>query len=132
MEKVFNFGFIVLVIAGACRYFLIQDTGVEYLAFNSLQEWEKWFYGLSFAWFCLAFWNTFSRRRCSNCNAVDYSFNGSEEVDRWVGTKNVREKVGENSYTNRSVSTTFVKIKSIYECLACNHVWSETVKREKN
>jgi len=131
MDKIFNLGFVFILAAAAIRYFISQEGGFIFLDLKSLLQWEVWLYGISVAWFILAFWNVLIRRRCPKCKVVKYSLNSSEEIDRWIGTKKVREKVGENSYGDRNVTTTFIKIKNIYKCLICSHMWSEMVKREK-
>lgn len=132
MEKFLNIGFLAIIIAGVTRYFVSSQSGYPFVSFQNIQEWELWLYGLSIFWFVLAFWNTFFRRRCPECRSCDYSFQGSEEIDRWVGTKQVRERVGDKSYANRNVSTTFVKIRTFFKCLQCGNSWSETMNQEKN
>lgn len=132
MGKLLNVGYIAIIIAGIVRYLVAKNSGIPFFETSFLQEWELWFYGASVFWFLLAFWHTFIRRRCPKCRSYEYSFNGSEEIDRWVGSKKVREKVGKDTYAERHVTTTFAKIRSDFHCLKCGKSWSETVKQEVN
>jgi len=132
MGKILNLGFIAIIIAGISRYLISQKLGAPFFDIENYEEKELWLYGISIFWFLLAYWNTIIRRRCPKCKSVKYIFNGAEEVDRWVGSKKVREKVGKDTYANRSVPTTYVKMKKSFQCSACNNPWSETVKQEIN
>jgi hypothetical protein len=130
MSKFYNFGFIAIIIAALTRYYLSTTYGVSFLQIKTFQNWEVWTYAISIIWLILAFWNVAIRRRCPNCGSYAYSYEGSEEVDRWVGTKKVREKVGDNSFADRHVTTTFAKIRHDYRCSSCGHQWSEMTKEE--
>ena len=130
MGKLLNTGYIAIIVAGVVRYLMARNSGMPFFEMSMLQKWELWFYGASIFWFLLAFWNTFIRRRCPECRSSEYSFNGSEEIDRWVGSKKVREKVGKDTYADRHVTTTFAKIRSDFQCLKCGNSWSEAVKQE--
>ncbi len=131
MGHILNFGFVALVLAGAVRYFSSNQLGVHFFDYAHVYNWEAWLYGVSVLWFCVSFWNVLLRRRCPNCRSHQYSHNGSKEIDRWVGSKKIREQIGDKSYGYRSVTTTFIKIKDVFQCLHCNHVWSEISKQEK-
>ncbi|MEV3818087.1 hypothetical protein RI537_18475 [Aeromonas salmonicida] len=130
MSKFYNFGFIAIIISALIRYYIATINGVNFLQIKTFQNWEMWFYAISIVWFILAFWNVFVRRRCPRCQDYEYSYEGSEEIDRWVGSKKVREKVGKDTYADRHVTTTFAKIRNDYRCSSCGHPWSETTKEE--
>ena len=115
MSKFLNIGFIAIIIAAATRFFISESLGTSYIA-----------------WLFLAFWNALIRRKCPKCHSYDYSKQGSEEIDRWVGSKQERVRVDKDTYANRSTTTTFVKIKYFFQCLQCENNWTETLKQEKN
>ncbi|GEM77723.1 hypothetical protein [Vibrio sagamiensis] len=132
MNLIFNFGFIALAAAGLHRYIVSTQTGKEYLDFFSLQSNDLIAYALAIAWAALAFWNILIRWQCPKCRSKSYSLRAVEELDRWVGTKNVDEKLSDGSYAKRAVTTTFVKIKKNYYCNGCDYAWSAVVKKEKS
>lgn len=132
MSKFLNIGFIAIIIAAATRFFISESLGTSYVDFNQIEEWELWLYSVSIAWLFLAFWNALIRRKCPKCHSYDYSKQGSEEIDRWVGSKQERVRVDKDTYANRSTTTTFVKIKYFFQCLQCENNWTETLKQEKN
>jgi hypothetical protein len=114
------------------RFLVSQSSDQGFAEFMAFQPWEKWLYGISFGWFLLAVWNLLVRRRCPRCRSTDLDCVDEREVDRWVAPKKVYEKVGKDTYANRSVPTTYVRIKYTYECLGCRNAWAETVKKEKS
>ncbi|MFB2927590.1 hypothetical protein [Aeromonas hydrophila] len=130
MSKFFNFGFIAIIISAITRYYFSTTTGFNFLQIKTFQNWEMWMYAISIAWFILALWNVFVRRRCPRCQDYAYSYEGSEEIDRWVGSKKVRERVGKDTYADRHVTTTFAKVRHEYRCSNCGHQWAELVKEE--
>ncbi len=134
MNLIFNFGFLALIASGLHRYFVSTQSGTEYLDLSSLQSNELIVYVLAIVWAILGFWNSFIRWKCPKCRSKRYSLHSVEELDRWVGTKNVNEKLSDGSNTTRAVSTTFVKLKKIYCCNShgCNYAWFAVVKEEKS
>lgn len=71
------------------------------------------------------------RNKCPNCKSTKLTLKGSEEVDRWLGTKQVTERLASGKTKTKTVQTTFIKIKSYYLCNECNYSWAEITKREK-
>jgi hypothetical protein len=131
MNAFLNFGFLLLPVAIATRYFSVQRWGINFFDIRYLQQWEMAFYGAAALWFALSFWNYFVRVRCTNCRSAKVARMRSDEVDRWVGTKKVTENLGNGKSTQRTVSTTFVKIAHRYACLICDHRFVREEKREK-
>lgn len=72
-----------------------------------------------------------SRDKCPNCKSTKLTFKGSEEIDRWLGTKQITERLASGKTKTKTVQTTFIKIKSYYLCNECNYSWAEITKREK-
>jgi hypothetical protein len=128
--KILNLGFFAIIIAALTRYLVSKNSGIPFSDIKSMSDWEFWVYGVSIFWFFLAVWNL-GRRRCPDCKSTKHELVGSDEIDRWVGTKTVRVKVGDHSHANHVVSTTYVRIKNIFQCRECGHTWSEVFKREK-
>jgi len=93
MGKILNIGFLAIIVAVAARYFVSENLGSPFIEARNIQEWEIWLYSVSMFWFFLALWNTLIRRRCPKCKAYKYSFSGSEEIDRWVGSKKSERKL---------------------------------------
>lgn len=81
------------------------------------------------------FWNKFLRRRCPNCKSTSYDFLGEEELDRWIGTKKVKESTtlpsGKSMTRIREIPTTYVEIKRYFKCHNCGYQWFEISKEEK-
>lgn len=79
--------------------------------------------------------------RCPNCNKfLSRTHIGSEEIDRWTGTKKVEVEIKtrdpkfntERKTGSRTeyVPCTFVKIAHYYSCNHCGHEWYRTKKKE--
>ncbi|TVZ37325.1 hypothetical protein P886_1666 [Alteromonadaceae bacterium 2753L.S.0a.02] len=130
MNKLLNAGILFLPVPFIVRFGIISGSEVPFFQIATFQTWEKIVYLICLLLACTAFWNLFFRRRCPLCKQFDYRLTGSEEVDRWVGTKRVRERLDDKRSVMRTVSTTFVKIKNAYHCEKCQHDWTELVKRE--
>jgi hypothetical protein len=131
MNQILNFSWLSLLISAAIRFFWSSAHGEEFLQVSGIETWELYVYGISLLLSALSIWHLFFRRRCRQCRSPNVSFRGSEEVDRWVGTKKVREKLSNGQYTTRSVSTTFVRLHQYYGCFDCQHSWAESLEREK-
>lgn len=75
------------------------------------------------------------RRRCPNCKSTSYDFLGEEELDRWIGTKKVKESTtlpsGKSMTRIREIPTTYVEIKRYFKCHNCGYQWFEISKEEK-
>jgi uncharacterized protein len=83
------------------------------------------------------FWNKFIRNRCPKCKSTNFETTGTEEVDRWRGTKVISPlvKVGghnSGSYTrkDKQVAVTYVKKAYSYRCRACQNEWVVQKKEE--
>ena len=76
-------------------------------------------------------WHKFIRRRCPKCNAVSPDLIKEVELESWLGTKKVSEKLANGKTKEKIVNTTFSKVESTYKCEECNHTWIEHTKREK-
>jgi len=127
-------GYVVLAIVIAeiiIRFITSSATNTKIFEWVSIPIWEKWVIGVTAAFFCIWFWNKFIRRRCPQCRSTVYNLMGENEVDRWLGTKQVTEKLASGKTETRSINTTFVKIQRLYKCNDCGHVWSEISKEEK-
>ncbi|AMG02355.1 MULTISPECIES: hypothetical protein [Vibrio] len=134
MNIIFNLGFLAMIGAALHRYFISVQSGTEFLDIFSIPQGDWKIYGVAFVWFAFAFWNSLLRWKCPKCRSTRYYLHSMEELDRWVGTKNVTEKLNNGGSTNRAVSTTFVKLRKNYCCngQGCDHSWSSIVKEEKN
>lgn len=132
MNRILNLGFLAIFLPFGARYYINDSHGLNVFDIFHLSNWEMWAYGACIIWFILAFWNTVVRRRCPSCGSHKLSPQGSREIDRWVSSKRVKERVGDNSYGYRSVTVTFEKIEHLFKCLLCGNSWSEIEKREKN
>lgn len=133
MEKFINFGgWVALGLSLLVRFVWTWMHDADFASFKYVQEWELWLYGISVAWFCLSIWNVFIRTRCPKCDSANVSYRGTEELDRWVGTKKVTESMGNGKTASRAVSTTFEKVREHYNCIDCGHPFAGPVKqREK-
>ncbi|WP_407852818.1 hypothetical protein [Burkholderia gladioli] len=132
MDKFLNYSLIGVPLSLAIRFFWSSHTGVDFSDFSSLENWELYFYGASLLLAVIWFWNIAIRTRCPKCRSTNAAFLGEEEIDRWVGTKKVSEKLSNGQSTKRSVSTTFERVRLLYECVDCRHGWtSSPIKREK-
>lgn len=132
MEKFLRFGFVAILVSIIGRYAVSYFADIGFFDIGSMSELEKWIYSISFLWSLFAFWNDFVRRRCPECSSTNHAKTSEREIDRWVGSKTVRQKVSENTYADTYVPTTFVNIQSTYNCHDCGCVWDELVKQEKN
>lgn len=132
MNWIFNFGFIAITGAGLHRYFISEKEGTKFLDFMSMGVDDLKLYGIAVIWLLLALWNIL-RYRCPKCRSTKYGLLEVKELDRWVGTKNVKESLNDGSSTTRAVSTTFVKLKKVFCCYGhgCDHHWHMIVKEEK-
>lgn len=84
----------------------------------------------------LALIQGYIRRRCPNCGETNPHRISSNEVDRWIGSKEVTERThsgnGRNrreKVTHKTISVTFAKIQTIYQC-KCGESWIEERKIE--
>jgi uncharacterized tellurite resistance protein B-like protein len=68
---------------------------------------------------------------CPGCRGGNTSRAGSEELDRWVKPKEVREKMANGNIKTRHVQTTYIKERIFYNCLDCAQAYSSTISREK-
>lgn len=76
-------------------------------------------------------WHKFIRRRCPSCKATSPEVIDAKELDSWVGTKEVKEDLGNGKSRTRHINTTFSKIKRTYKCKSCGNEWDEVSKEEK-
>jgi hypothetical protein len=123
--------FALVVVEVFIRFISSFATNTSILELVSIPIWEKWVIGLTAALFCIWFWNKFIRRRCPQCKSTKYNFLGEKEIDRWLGTKQVTEKLASGKTKTRTVNTTFIKIQRFFKCNDCGHDWSEISKEEK-
>lgn len=73
----------------------------------------------------------FFRRRCPRCRTQKVGLFKEEEIDRWLGTKELSEELGNGKTRTRNLQTTFVKIKRYYSCNLCDATWAEISNEEK-
>ena len=79
----------------------------------------------------IVIWHLFLRNRCPQCNSTNVNLINKEELDRWLGKKQVTEKLASGKTKTRYVQVTFVKNRYTYKCEDCGHIWSETKEEEK-
>lgn len=99
---------------------------------------DRWFYFKLFLFvlFLGVLWHIFGRHRCPECNSLDVDLIDSEEIDRWIGSKQVETKIGEKHsgeaiYRKDHVTVTFIKVRRQYKCNTCGNCWHEDSKEEK-
>lgn len=124
MDRFLNFGLLGVPVSLAIRYFWASFHGLDVADFRTFEEWEYCLYGASLLLVLVWIWNVAIRHRCGACRSANVQFLGEREVDRFVGTKKVPEKLNNGKSTTRTVSTTFVKLKRDYCCGDCPNSWS--------
>lgn len=79
----------------------------------------------------ILFWHLFIRRRCTKCRSTNWELCSREEIDRFVGDKqiDIKNQKGEK-ISEQHVSVTYVKERFTYQCLDCQNLFSEIEKRE--
>lgn len=73
-------------------------------------------------------WHKFLRKRCPRCNSLNHDIEHEEEVERWRGMHEVRER-NTRGTTSRSVNTLMHRVKYDNHCDDCGHDWSHTVRK---
>lgn len=131
MKKIFRIGFFLLPLSLLLRFLLSYFGNYNFLNYLTMYKWEMWLYIISFIWFGFVAWNEWIRRKCPVCKSKSYDLLSSKEIDRWVGTKKVRERLPDGKTRERILNTTFVMIQNDYGCKDCGKVWSERKKVEK-
>lgn len=142
MNRLFNIGYAVFFAALAFRWHTVtSDLGLPFFSEPAqvdikflflptyMSELEIICYGIALVWCALALFNSVVLEKCRRCKSYNLQ-KKSEEIDRWVGPKNVRESTG-NSTVTRSITTTFVQMKNLYRCNNCGYCWETTHKAEK-
>ncbi len=133
-SKVFNYGGLaVIIIANIFRLITIYKTDIGYFdIYNEKTSYiESWIYIIAIIWFVLSVYNVYFTRKCNKCGSYKYSYHGSTEVDRWLGSKNVaiknkkHERIG-----SRTISVTYVKTEKNYTCKNCSNNWTEYSTKE--
>ena len=99
---------------------------------------------------CALLWaaNRFLRRRCPNCKGTKYRHLAHDEIDRWIGTKTVRDvttaqhqarpapgemlrHAGTTTITTQhEVPVTKVKYRDVFQCDVCDKPWEEVSTAE--
>jgi hypothetical protein len=130
MNKLLNHLYVPLALAAGLRWLFTNTNGVSFFGTGHMYPFEGWVDMISLGLAAICFWHHFVRLRCPNCRSTEAQFQGSKEVDRFVGTKKMTGTDGKGRSTTSHVSTTFVKIDSYYTCVNCTHEWSVRVKRE--
>ncbi len=77
------------------------------------------------------FWHKFIRRRCPSCKTVSPELINKQDLESWLGTKEVSEDLGNGKIRKKVLNTTFAKVQRTYECMACGKKWNEVNKEEK-
>ncbi len=131
MNKLLNLGFFILPISLIVRFFTSHYLNTDYFNIDLFYNWELLFYYLTIAFLIISIWHQFFRIRCPECRSTKYQTLNTEEIDRWLGTKTVKEDLGEGRYREKVINTTYVKIKTSYQCLLCNNQWAIVTKKEK-
>lgn len=76
-------------------------------------------------------WQKFIRRKCKNCKSLNYQLIDEEEIDRWMGDKQVPVKNSKGEVIRQeSITVTYAKIKNTYECSDCHYQWEEIKQSE--
>lgn len=75
-------------------------------------------------------WYFFIIVRCPNCKSTDIHHDGHKEIDRFLSTKEVTEKLASGKTKTRHVQCTYVKNEYYYTCNACGYKFTEVKKEE--
>jgi ribosomal protein S27E len=116
------------VIVRVFSSFLSQTPMFEW---DFIPTWEKWLIISSAVLFCIWFWEKFISTKCPKCKSRQYTLQEAQEIDRWLGTKQVTERSSGGQSYSRTVNATFVKIERFYKCNNCKNEWSEVSTEEK-
>ena len=130
-EIFYYLGFVAAGIAFLMRYIISILQHTPFNDFKHISAWEGWVYAFCVIWFCVALWNL-TRTRCRVCQSPDFRLMSREEMDRWMGTERVYERVGDRSHAYRTVPVTKLEMKYTYRCTDCDHTWSITREEAKH
>ncbi|MCT8595725.1 hypothetical protein KZ397_03160 [Glaesserella parasuis] len=70
-------------------------------------------------------------KHCPKCNSENLERLGSQEIDRWISSKKVQERLASGKTKIKHIQVTKVQIQHNYRCKDCGQLFNETVTREK-
>lgn len=130
MNNFLKFAWLPLGMWGLYRTILNLVWKVDAFAFQSYSKTELEVVAICFFFAMVSFWHNIIRARCPNCRGVDHGIVGEEEVDRFIGSKEVSGTDGKGRTTKNHVSVTYRKMKNRHRCKSCQHTWYSHVNRE--
>lgn len=97
-------------------------------------EWQFFLAGVVFVgfifWYFIRWY--FSRTKCKQCKKRGYiRCKGSQELDRWRGTKKVSETTASGKTKTRHVQCTWVERRYYYICNNCGNEYTTRVEEER-
>lgn len=102
-----------------------QETKV-YIKFKEALDLDAGFFGF----FKKALVSIFNEK-CVGCKSTRVVLRDIQELDRWIGKKQVTEKMASGSTKTRYIQVTYVKNSYRYSCDECGHEFSIVKKEEK-
>jgi hypothetical protein len=130
MNTFLNFAFIPLIVVTAFRYFFALRHGIDWLDFRTLNAAEIYVFIFCGCLAALSFWHHAIRARCPSCKSTCLDVLSENEIDRFVGSKEVTGKDGQGRATRHHVSVTFAKLQRQNRCRSCGNQWQTLLKRE--
>lgn len=68
---------------------------------------------------------------CPKCDSTEIKHISTQELDRWQGSKKVREKLASGKIKEKYVNATYVLRRRIYQCNKCGYSYHRDNKEEK-
>lgn len=132
MNQFLKWAFLPLIIAIFLRIVFNEINALTWYDISIYSTFEIYLYGVLLALGLVSLWHNFLRHRCPQCRTLNPTLVGEEEIDRFIGHKEVFGKDGQGRRTTQHVSTTFARINSRYLCLNpdCSYKWNMQHKRE--
>lgn len=97
----------------------------------SITDIDLWVLGILGVVYFFCLFHRFIRFQCRRCGSGDIRETGVELLDRWIGTKKVREHVGDK-VRDRTVNVTKQLHRHAFACDGCGYQWQEKRTTELN
>ncbi|QLB14250.1 hypothetical protein A6B39_01700 [Mannheimia granulomatis] len=68
---------------------------------------------------------------CPKCDSSEIKHISTQELDRWQGSKKVREKLASGKIKEKYVNATYVLRRRVYQCNKCGYSYHRDNKEEK-
>ncbi|HGO5823849.1 TPA: hypothetical protein ACK3JW_001531 [Mannheimia haemolytica] len=68
---------------------------------------------------------------CPKCDSTEIKHVSTQELDRWQGSKKVREKLASGKIKEKYVNATYVVRRRVYRCNKCGYAYYQDNKEEK-